>query len=95
MFIVHVVLAGDASLDLPLGSGVWASRFSTRATLEFFISTPVQFGIGWRFYVPCWRSMKSGGLGMDFLVAMGTSASWGYSAFSMALGCMVSFIYYI
>ena len=45
-----------------------------------FLATPVQFGVGKRFYVSAYRGLvHSCTMGMDFLVAMGTSSAYLYS----------------
>ncbi|KAL9185815.1 hypothetical protein ACHAXT_003592 [Thalassiosira profunda] len=45
-----------------------------------FLATPVQFGVGKRFYVSAYRGLVHGcTMGMDFLVAMGTSSAYLYS----------------
>ena len=46
----------------------------------FLLDTPVQFGIGWRFYKGTYDSIKNRMGNMDVLVALGTSAAWAYSA---------------
>lgn len=43
------------------------------------LATPVQFGSGMRFYRDSYHSVKSGKLGMSFLIAMGTTAAYFYS----------------
>ncbi len=48
--------------------------------LQFMFATPVQFWVGWRFYVGGWNAVRGGGSGnMDVLVALGTSMAWLYS----------------
>lgn len=47
--------------------------------LQFLIATPVQFLLGWRFYVAGWRALRAGTGNMDLLVALGTTAAWGLS----------------
>lgn len=48
--------------------------------LQFLLATPVQFWVGWRFYVGGWNAVRGGGSGnMDVLVALGTSMAWAYS----------------
>ena len=42
-------------------------------------ATPVQFGIGWRFYQGAYRALRGGGANMDVLVVLGTSMAWGFS----------------
>lgn len=51
--------------------------------LQLLLATPVQFWIGARFYAGAWKSLRGGGwrgANMDVLVALGTSAAWGFSA---------------
>ena len=43
----------------------------------FLLATPVQFGVGKRFYAAAYHSFPV--LGMDFLVVMGTTAAYVYS----------------
>src|SRR3990172_7235650 len=45
----------------------------------FLLATPVQFGVGWRFYRGTWDSIRNRMANMDVLIALGTSAAWGYS----------------
>ena len=45
----------------------------------FALATPIQFWIGWRFYVGTIDALKHRTANMDVLIAMGTSAAWGYS----------------
>jgi len=44
-------------------------------------ATIIQFWAGRRFYAAAWRAARHGGTTMDTLVAVGTSAAWGYSVF--------------
>ena len=44
-------------------------------------ATFIQFWAGSRFYRAAWRAARHGGATMDTLVAVGTSAAWGYSVF--------------
>jgi Cu+-exporting ATPase len=47
--------------------------------LQLSLATPVQFVIGARFYRGAWKALRSGVGNMDVLVALGTSAAYGYS----------------
>ena len=49
--------------------------------LELALATPVQFVIGWRFYVAAWKAVRAGSGNMDLLVSLGTSAAYFYSLF--------------
>ncbi len=44
------------------------------------LAAPVQFWAGWPFYRAAWAAARHGGTDMNTLVAVGTSAAWGYSA---------------
>lgn len=51
----------------------------------FGLTIPVQFGIGRRFYVTSYKSLKHKSPTMDVLVMLGTSAAFFYSCFTMAM----------
>jgi Cu+-exporting ATPase len=38
------------------------------------LALPVQFYVGWQYYVGAYKSLRNGSANMDVLVAMGTSA---------------------
>ncbi|KAK4053057.1 Cu(2+)-transporting P-type ATPase [Microbotryomycetes sp. JL201] len=44
-----------------------------------FLTVPVQFGVGRRFYKSAWRAIKHKSATMDVLVVLGTSAAFFYS----------------
>jgi Cu+-exporting ATPase len=48
---------------------------------QLLLATPVQFWIGWRFYVGGFNAIRGGAGNMDVLVALGTSMAWAYSVF--------------
>ena len=43
------------------------------------LATPVQFYVGWDFYVGGYKSLRNGSANMDVLVALGSSAAYFYS----------------
>ena len=63
------------------------------------LATPVQFYVGWDYYVGAYKSLRNGSANMDVLVAMGSSVAYVYSVAvlmaltlgSMALGHHVYF----
>jgi Cu+-exporting ATPase len=72
------------ALALPFMGGMIASLLGHHdlmlsPLLQFLIATPVQFVLGWRFYVAGWRALRAGTGNMDLLVALGTTAAWGLS----------------
>lgn len=48
---------------------------------QFALATPIQFIIGWQFYVGAYKNLRNGGANMDVLVALGTSAAYFYSLY--------------
>mmetsp|Transcript_46822 Transcript_46822/g.102319 ORF Transcript_46822/g.102319 Transcript_46822/m.102319 type:complete len:1181 (-) Transcript_46822:118-3660(-) len=77
MVLPRVPFFRDA-LMTGVGSGVPVS-----AVLLWVLSTPVQFIIGAKFYRGAFQGMKHGNFGMDFLIALGTSAAYFYSSFAV------------
>lgn len=47
--------------------------------LLFILATPVQFIVGWTFYVGAYKGLRNKTANMDTLIAMGTSTAWLYS----------------
>ena len=62
--------------------------------LQFALATPVQFWIGWRFYVGGWNAVRGGSGNMDVLVALGTSMAWLYSTVVWLLDWTHLHVYY-
>ncbi|UXR69120.1 heavy metal translocating P-type ATPase [Staphylococcus sp. IVB6246] len=50
---------------------------------QLILATPVQFILGWQFYVGAYQSLTNKSANMDVLVAMGTSAAYFYSIYLM------------
>ncbi len=50
---------------------------------QLALATPVQFILGWRFYVGAFKALRAGVGNMDLLVALGTSAGWGLSTWML------------
>ncbi|GAA0382394.1 heavy metal translocating P-type ATPase [Bacillus horti] len=49
--------------------------------VQLALATPVQFYVGWQFYVGAFKALKNGSANMDVLVALGTSAAYFYSVY--------------
>ncbi|KAM0855251.1 hypothetical protein ACQ4PT_049950 [Festuca glaucescens] len=49
--------------------------------LRWLLCSPVQFIIGWRFYIGAYHALKRGYSNMDVLVALGTNAAYFYSVY--------------
>ncbi|XP_020266946.1 probable copper-transporting ATPase HMA5 [Asparagus officinalis] len=85
LFSVPVVMF---SMVLPMISpyGDWLNNklynnLTIGMVLRCILCTPVQFVIGWRFYVGSYRALRRGSSNMDVLVAMGTNAAYLYSVY--------------
>ncbi|WP_215777344.1 heavy metal translocating P-type ATPase [Paludibacterium sp. B53371] len=46
---------------------------------QWGLASVLQFVFGWRFYRGAWLALRGGAANMDVLVALGTSAAYGYS----------------
>ena len=58
--------------------GEWASAQWVN-WLFLALATPVQFYVGWDYYVGGYKSLRSGSANMDVLVALGSSVAYFYS----------------
>jgi Cu+-exporting ATPase len=57
-----------------------------RQWASFLLATPVQFGVGRRFYVAAYHSFQNGRvMGMDFLISLGTTAAYLYSVIVLGI----------
>ncbi|KAK0632082.1 E1-E2 ATPase-domain-containing protein [Immersiella caudata] len=54
------------------------------------LTIPVQFGIGKRFYISAWKSLKHGSPTMDVLVVLGTSCAFFFSCAAMLVSLLMS-----
>ena len=76
--LLHVAAA--ALLSLPIALPMMVEPFGLHWMLpgwqQFVLATPVQFWLGWRFYVAGAKAVRAGAGNMDLLVALGTSAGW-------------------
>ncbi|HJP89836.1 MAG TPA: heavy metal translocating P-type ATPase [Candidatus Limnocylindrales bacterium] len=76
----------SAIASIAIGVGIMALMFGatglameTRNWLALVPATFVQGWAGGRFYRAAWRAARHGATNMDTLIAVGTSAAWGYS----------------
>ncbi len=67
---------------LPMLLGIEALMFLHNPILQLAFATPVQFVLGFRFYKAAARTIRAGAPGMDVLVAIGTTAAFGFSIYS-------------
>jgi Cu+-exporting ATPase len=80
-------VAAAAVLSLPLAVPMFAAPFGAHwmlpGWLQWALATPVQLGLGARFYRAGWKALRAGTGNMDLLVAIGTSAAYGLSLYHL------------
>ena len=64
--------------------GMWAHQPWVNWVM-FALATPVQFYVGWDFYVGGWKALRNGAANMDVLVALGSSVAYAYSVVAAAM----------
>jgi Cu+-exporting ATPase len=83
-----LMLVAATALTLPLVVQMVAMtaglHFHLMPWMELVLATPVQFVCGARFYRGAWKSLRALSGNMDVLVALGTTAAWGYSVYLVA-----------
>ncbi len=81
----RVVLAAllSAPLVLPMLGDLFGRHWMLPGWLQLLLATPVQFWLGARFYRAAWSALRAGTGNMDLLVALGTSAAFGLSVWTL------------
>ena len=80
-------LIAGALLSLPIlwgslghmGVRAWTPELLTNWYVQLILATPVQFWAGWQFYRGAWAMARRRTTDMNTLIAVGTSAAYGYS----------------
>ena len=62
------------------------NAFLHNGILQFAFATPVQLLIGSKFYIGAFKSIKNKSVGMDLLVALGTTIAYVYSCINLFTG---------
>ena len=78
---VAVAAVLSAPLAVPMFGAVFGLHWMLPGWLQLLLATPVQFGLGARFYVAGWKAVRARAGNMDLLVAIGTSAAYGLSLY--------------
>ena len=73
-------------LTVPLLGGLarmtvapWLPAILSNPMFQLALATPVQFWAGWPFYAGAWKALRHRSSDMNTLIAVGTSAAYGYS----------------
>ena len=75
----------SAPLMLPMLAMPFGLHWMPPGWVQLLLATPVQFILGWRFYRAAWGALRAGSANMDVLVALGTSAAYGLSLYSLII----------
>jgi Cu+-exporting ATPase len=59
----------------------------------FTLSTPVQFYVGWQYYIGAFKALRNRSANMDVLIAMGSSAAYFYSL-PITFGLLKGHVYF-
>ncbi|HEX8214731.1 MAG TPA: heavy metal translocating P-type ATPase [Allosphingosinicella sp.] len=83
--LLHVLVAAILSLPLvlPMLLGPLGIDMAPPGWAQLLLATPVQFWLGARFYRAGWKAVRARTGNMDLLVALGTSAAYGLSAYQL------------
>jgi Cu+-exporting ATPase len=78
---LRYLLATSIALSIPTILFTYVPVLPTTENniLLFILATPVQFVVGWTFYVGAYKGLRNRSANMDTLIALGTSTAWLYS----------------
>ena len=91
LFTVPLFLLSMSS-DLGLLPMAW-SHAPWLKWVMLVLATPVQFYVGWQYYVGAVKALRNGAANMDVLVALGSSAAYFYSL-PVTLGLLGGHVYF-
>lgn len=80
---VAAAMLFTAPLVLPMLLMPFGIAWQLPGAWQLLLATPVQFWLGARFYRAGWSALKARAGNMDLLVALGTSAAYGLSLFTL------------
>jgi Cu+-exporting ATPase len=78
---LKTLLAASIALTIPIMLLMWLMPLPMQLNniVMFILATPVQFVVGWTFYVGAYKGLRNKTANMDTLIAMGTSTAYIYS----------------
>jgi Cu+-exporting ATPase len=79
-------------MDFRILPEMWMDQMWTMLVM-FALATPVQFYVGWQYYVGAYKSLRNGSANMDVLIAMGSSVAYVYSIVVM-IGLLSGHVYF-
>jgi len=82
LLILHMICSRISALMDYLGSDI-VNSVTVMDIISCLLSTPVQYYCGGRFYTRAYSSILNGNANMDVLIAVGTTAAYGFSWFAL------------
>ena len=79
MILPHFISWGFLGKEINIAG----RTFFLEGFIFWLLATPVQFLSGWDFYRMAFMNLRGGTAGMDVLVALGTTASYGYATWGL------------
>src|SRR4026208_1866594 len=74
-------------------AGMLAETKTWVVWLMWALATPVQFYVGWQYYVSAFKALRNRSANMDVLIAMGSSVAYFYSI-CIVLGLIAGHVYF-
>ena len=72
--------------------GMWAHAAWVNYVM-WLVASPVQFYVGWQYYIGAFKSLRNKSANMDVLIAMGSSVAYIYSIF-ITIGVLPGHVYF-
>jgi Cu+-exporting ATPase len=82
-----------AFYDTTMGAGAMRGPALWLVGLMWALATPVQFYVGWQYYVGGYKALRAGSANMDVLIAMGSSVAYFYSL-AVMFGLVPGHVYF-
>ncbi|GAB4503646.1 MAG: heavy metal translocating P-type ATPase [Anaerolineales bacterium] len=86
-------LLPDAFYAMAAMEGMTRTPAAWTNWLMLILATPVQFYVGWQYYLGAFKALRNKSANMDVLIAMGSSAAYFYSL-PITLGLLAGHVYY-
>nr|PZN04597.1 MAG: heavy metal translocating P-type ATPase [Bacillota bacterium] len=83
LVVISAILTAPLLLSMIFMALGWHPGILANPWFQLALATPVQFGIGYRYYRGAYHNLKNGTANMDVLVALGTSAAYFYSLYNV------------
>jgi Cu+-exporting ATPase len=83
VFFLAMVFGNVPRGPIHAGLSTSVGGFTVNELLQWALTTPVQFLVGWHFHANALRVVRRGSANMDVLVSLGTNAAYIYSVISV------------